>query len=859
MHGSPAASHLGRTVREMVPELAPQLVKMLRQVLHSGQPVENVQFRVTGRGDTEGEHVWLQSIYPAVSPDGRVDGLQMLVQDITDVTRGEAAQELAAIVESANESIVGKTLDGRITSWNAGAQRMYGYTAKEMVGRSIATLIPVDRERELEEILSRIARGDWIQAFETERVTKDRGRIDVLLSVAPIRNAAGAITGASALSIDITLLRRTQAALAATAQELRLITNAVPVLIAYIDREYRFQFNNAAYESWFGLAEGSLKNHHVKDVIGERQFELIRPFAERALAGERVYYETEFAYPRAGIRFVSVNYVPRVDEEGTVLGYYAMVADITERKRAENALRESEERYRKMADHAPVMIWQSGIDGQADYFNKPWLDFRGQALEQELRGGWDAGVHPEDREEYKKIFLTAFRQRKPFRTEYRLQRADGEYRWVLDVGTPRFFENDAFAGYLGSCIDITERREAEDRIRDLNVMLEQRVEKRTIQLLKTNEKLRHEAMAREQAMEAQRLSEERYRLLAENTRDLICLHGIGARLIYISPSSRLLLHYSPEDLIGRNTYRLIHPDDRRHFRDHGFHPALRGEVSQVTYRFKQKEGEYIWVETLFQPVQDIAGRVVSLVTSSRDITQRRVVENELRQSEAALRQSQADLRALTERLITAQEDERRRLARELHDDLNQRMAVLAIELEKLQRSSKRPASEFRQRLKGLSQHVASLCDHTRNISHRLHPSVLDHLGLKVAIEAECEEFADTEGIKVRFTANRVPGTIPEMVALNLYRIAQQSLRNVALHARTDDVLVTLTGRDDQIELTVKDSGVGFDPQRMPPKEGLGLASMEERARVMHGQFLITSEPGKGTEVRVVAPVTGGEN
>ncbi|HEV2129593.1 MAG TPA: PAS domain S-box protein, partial [Longimicrobiaceae bacterium] len=166
-------------------------------------------------------------------------------------------------------------------------------------------------------------------------------------------------------------------------------------------------------------------------------------------------------------RWSTVKALPVLDEDGGVHLVINIFKDVTEQKRTEERLRESEERFRTMADTAPVMIWIADTDTRGTFFNRSWLDFTGRTMEGELGLGWTEGVHPQDHQRCMDTYLTAFQTRESFRMEYRLRRADGEYRWVLDVGVPRFTRTGEFAGYIGSAMDITERKRAEEGLRFL--------------------------------------------------------------------------------------------------------------------------------------------------------------------------------------------------------------------------------------------------------------------------------------------------------------------------------------------------------------------------------------------------------
>ena len=199
--------------------------------------------------------------------------------------------------------------------------------------------------------------------------------------------------------------------------------------------------------------------------IGNR----VRQLLARALL-DKAGYEAEYriVLPDGRTRWISARGRTEFDAERKPLLVRGISLDITQRKLAEESLQESEVRFRTMANTAPVMIWMSDTDRLCTFFNKSWLDFTGRPLEQELGNGWTAGVHPEDFDHCLKTYVGSFDARREFSMDYRLRRSDGEYRWVMDNGVPRFAANGAFLGYIGSAIDITERRLAEEAAHDLS-------------------------------------------------------------------------------------------------------------------------------------------------------------------------------------------------------------------------------------------------------------------------------------------------------------------------------------------------------------------------------------------------------
>ena len=226
---------------------------------------------------------------------------------------------------------------------------------------------------------------------------------------------------------------------------------------------------------------------------------------------------------------------------------------------------------------------------------------------------------------------------------------------------------------------------------------------------------------------------------------------------------------------------------------------------------------------------------------------------ERKRVQEALHQSREQLQALTGQLLTAQEEERRRISRDLHDDVNQRLAVLALKIQTAQKGL--PATDpSHQKLQELYEGVAELSDDVRHLAYQLHPSVLDDLGLKLALQVLTDDFSQWEGITVSFAAHDVPAVLPPDVATCVYRLGQEALRNIAKHAQASEVVVDLMRANGGLRLSVKDNGVGFDPQARSVQKGLGLLGMQERIRLLHGTLTITSQPGKGTEISTWLPL-----
>ena len=276
-----------------------------------------------------------------------------------------------------------------------------------------------------------------------------------------------ALTG---LTLSAVIAERDEAARRLTEERLREYKNAVEgsdEMIAVVDRKYRYVIANRKFLEYRNMTKDQVVGRLVPEVLNQGVFDAeVKEKLDRSFAGEVVRYEMKYTYPGLGERDVFISYFPIEGAVG-VDRVACILQDVTERRRAEEAIRESEKRFRLVANTTPVMIWMSGPDKQSTYFNQFWLDFTGLS-EADLKSGLAEVVHPDDYRKGMETYLEAFDQRQPFRKECRLRRYDGQYRWVLDIGVPRFHEDGSFAGYIGSCVDVNDGKQAEQALSNLN-------------------------------------------------------------------------------------------------------------------------------------------------------------------------------------------------------------------------------------------------------------------------------------------------------------------------------------------------------------------------------------------------------
>jgi len=306
-----------------------------------------------------------------------------------------------------------------------------------------------------------------------------------------------------------------------------------------------------------------------------------------------------------------------------VLGH---AQDITDRVRAEEALKESERRFRSMADTAPVFIWMSDAAGKCVFVNKAWLDFSGRTFEEEIGDGWTEDVHPEDREQCLANFVRAREEQESLRAEYRMRRADGEYRWILDTGAPRFDSQGHFAGHIGSCVDVTEARQDREALRAARDELALRVAERTAELVLTNEALRQ--------------SQQHYQVLANLAPVGIFRTDAAGHCLYLNERACEICGVSAAEASQGIWNRFLEPDDQGRLGAEWRKVVAGGGPGWLEHRIVRRDGTTVWALTHFAAERGPNGAVSGCIGTVADISDRKRREEENRQLEAQVQHAQ---------------------------------------------------------------------------------------------------------------------------------------------------------------------------------------------------------------------------
>lgn len=611
-------------------------------------------------------------------------------------------------------------------------------------------------------------------------------------------------------------LRRSEAALRESEERSRATLRAIPDLMFLLSEEGTVLECHAQSDDQLV--------HERERTIGTNIREALP--GEIADAYERAFRRASKSDKAQTIEYDMVVRGERRHRETTIVRsghgkFLAIVRNVSERKRAEAALRESEERFRLVAMATRDAIYDVDLRRGIAWRNETYQRLYSPdcPIPAEF-GWWRERIHPEDRERIVNEVHVAFLEGRRFWSdEYRFQRSNGTYANVMDRGYIFYNATGEVVRVIGAMTDVTAYRESE---------------------------------------EALRASEERYRNVVETQTELICRFLPDTTLTFVNDAYCRHFGKRRNELIGKSMLELVPEPDRTPLRQRLFALVQGQGVPPQESAMPQPDGTVRWTQWFNYALRDCEGKI-ELQGIARDITEQKHAEQALRESQEELRRSHTQIRQLAGRLMNAQEEERRHLARELHDDLNQQLAGLSILLSNTIRElpsvEDYAASDFvAYHLRKAMAAARKIGDGIRNLSHQLHPATLEHAGISAAVRAIVKEFADAYPIDFQLIVPEGPIPLPDNVSICIYRIAQESIRNMVKHSGAHQAKVELGVHNRCLEFTVTDDGCGFDLDSARNKGGLGLISMFERIRLVQGECELKTFPGKGTSLHVTVPL-----
>jgi PAS domain S-box-containing protein len=590
----------------------------------------------------------------------------------------------------------------------------------------------------------------------------------------------------------------------------RDVFNASPIGISVQNLQRRLLFVNPSFCSFLGFNIKELRNKHVANFCPPEDAAKDWALFQQLRAGSIDHYQLEKRYFRRDGSLVWGRLsLSLLDGRPSPL-VIAMVEDIGEKKKAEEKLANANERLRLAIESGLVGGWEWDIKGDKTYwFGKAHAQL-GMTPDDSAGSReefWER-VHEDDRERLRRAMQLGRDAHEGFSEDFRVVWRDGTTHWLRSRGRYQYAANGEPERLLGISVNITESKQAEQGLREMNRALEEQSA-----LLQSREEL--------------------LRVFVKNVPAAVAMFDREMR--YLEVNDRWCTTYSVDasQILGRSHYDAF-PDLPEHYKE-VHRRGLAGEtIRSDEDRWDREGGTITWARWEVRPWKNAEGSLGGILIFAEDITRRKQMEEALSD--------------MSRKLIESQEQERARIGRELHDDISQRLAMLAMEFDQLECNR----SEDQSRVQRLREQTMEISSDVQALSHELHSSKLEYVGVAAGIKSWCKEFAARHRIEIHFK-NEVTSVLPFEVGLCLFRVLQEALHNSVKHSGADRIDVRLAEQTNEVLLTISDFGAGFDIEAAKQNWGLGLTSMQERARLVNGTIEIQSKPMCGTTVRVRVP------
>ena len=731
------------------------------------------------------------------------------VKDLSEQRKFEARLKeseatFRRIAETTADAIYQIDLNGMLIYCSPGVERILGFTVGEFVGTSFRSHFLPEDLSPAQDIFVRNLVGEEIRNAELRIIGKNGKLVDIEINATAMRKD-GKIIGSQGVARDITARKKAESSLRESEARLRTVINSVPFDLFLVDRDGRYAMQNEASRRQWG------------DVIGQRPQDIASDAASlalwldnnrRAFSGEIVRGEVSFKHK--GKELWLHNIIAPVYDSGEVRGILIVNIDITERKLIEQALKESEEKYRFLVENAGTVVNVFDEKGKMLFTNQIGARYFARSPE-ELVGRLLHELFPKEMadeyvERHKRVIGTG----SPEHHEDRVETSKG-VRWFRSILHPVRDKDGRIVAVQAVSHDVTELAQAERALRDRDVRLRLMISQIPAVLWTVDRDLRFTS-----SMGA----------------------GLGA------------LGLAPGQVVGKDLYEYFGTKDPDYNPIAMHRRSLEGEAT--TYEATWDHS--VW-ETHTESLRDEKGNIVGCLAIALDVTARKLAD-------AELAESREKLQALARRLQAVREEQSTNIAREIHDEIGQPLVGLKFDLFFLKKRLVRiedPAArvELEDKIKEMSGQIDAAIGIVRSVAMQLRPKMLDDFGLVGAIETFSQDFGRRAGFRCEVNqygpADFGSDFGPER-STAVFRIFQEILVNIRRHAAATRVWIDLRGEDNCFVLEVRDNGKGIPREQLKSMEGLGILGMRERALVFGGTVSIDSEPGRGTRVEVKIPI-----
>lgn len=796
-----------------LPAEDPPLMQALR-----GDCVDSAELFVRHEG--LGEGIWIDvSARPLRGADGTVSGAVAAFRNVTDRKQIEAAlgkneKLYRQVVENTKDGVLLVDVDHRATFVNRGLARMLGYKPKDILGRGFGDFVADDDRGRVAHLMERWNQGRG-EECELRLLRKSGGVIYVLVSATPALDECGRLAGSLVTLANITGLRVAQEALRESEERYRTLFDTMAQGVIYLNTKGEITSANPAAQQILGLTARQMRARGPSDPRWRNVDSEGRPLSDEAhpamvvlRTGQEVrdFIMGVFNPLEDRRRWIDVSGIPQNRSgEATLDQVCITFQDITSQKETQDSLREQKDVLQTILDHIPVMIFLRDPAGRLRVSSKEWQRVFGRPLEDASLSESFARLFP-DPDQRQRITDHVSAATGEW-GDFRATACDGR---TVDITGSAIRLSDDTVIYIAR--DITLRKGAEARLK---------------------------------------ASEQKFQALVKNSSESFSIIDTAGQVLeYWSRSAEQNLGYDEEELKGQCVFDLVHPDDLPRLTS-----TLRelakspGASMSAECRFLHRDGSWRFLEVVATNLTHLE-EVSAILVNSRDVTDQKQAEGQLRASHKRLRELAAYLQAARER-------ERVRIAREIHDELGQMLTVLKMDLEGM--AAGVPADceslpEIRRRVERMSEHLQASIRSVKRISTELRPGVLDHLGLIAAMEWQAQDFQLRTGITCMIREMPRDLSITSVQSTTMFRIYQEILTNVARHAKATTVRIRLVAGRNRLTLEVRDNGVGITEEQLTEPKSLGLLGMRERAFSLGGTIRFTGVPGRGTTVTLRLPI-----